>query len=659
MIVGVDTGGTFTDFVVLDGGRLYAHKVPSTPDAPERAIIEGLKALKLIERGSQAFSICHGSTVATNALLEGKGARTAFITNEGFEDVLLLGRQSREFLYDLTPAQSKRIFPNTQCFGASIRCSASGELLQPLTEPDLDRLIEELEQYQPESVAINLLFSYLEPEYEEALAARLPDHLPITLSSRLLPKHGEYERGVSVWLNAWLGPLVEGYLSRLQRFLPQVKCSVMQSSGVTIEATEAAKKAVHLLLSGPAGGVAAGVYISKQYGEPLLLTFDMGGTSTDVSLVMGTAGLTDQAKVGPYPVAIPMIDIQTIGAGGGSLASLDAAGMLIVGPASAGAKPGPACYDLGGDNATVTDANLYLGHLLPESFLGGRMQLNPVLAETALSNLAQKLGSTPTEVAEGILQIVNERMVQALRMITLERGHNPTEFTLCCFGGAGGLHLCALAESLEIKRALIPEHSGVLSAFGMVVAPAGRELSCDIHRSLEDCSESQINNQFSQLRQQGQTELKQTSGIAAEDLVIKPLVGLRYEGQLHSIRLPWRDKKQAKQDFIDQYRARYGFNLDKTIELAFVHLSLTEAKEPIEYQAKAQKSSVKKLKTLSESKLFGRIPVFDRQQLPISESLRGPAIVIEDYATILVLPQWSFTRRRDGLLELFRDQQTT
>ncbi len=614
--------------------------------------MEGLKALGLLEKDSPPLRICHGSTIATNALLEGKGARTAFITNEGFEDLLVLGRQARESLYNLTPPPAQRVFPDTECFGVAVRCEANGRLLQPLTRKAIEDLVHRLKRYRPQAVAVNLLFSYLRPNEEKELLSYLDDDLFVTLSSDLLPRHGEYERGLATWLNAWLGPLVQGYLNRLQRLLPEVECSVMQSSGLTTKAKDAARRAVHLLLSGPAGGVASASYIAAKHAEPRLLTFDMGGTSTDVSLVMGTASLTDQSKIGPYLVAIPMIDIQTIGAGGGSIATVDEAGMLIVGPDSAGARPGPACYALGGAQATVTDAHLHLGYLLPEHFLGGRMKLDPTLAEQALEVLGQPLGMTSTQVAEGILQIVNERMVQALRMITLERGHDPAAFTLCCFGGAGGLHLCALADSLGITRALVPEHSGVLSAFGMIAAPAGRELIQDIQRPLEECSNTHVHAQFQRLEAQGRQDFANAS---VEDFQIERWVGLRYYGQLYAIQVPWSDLRQAEQDFVAQHLDRYGFRLDKAIELVFLRLSIREVAEQLEYSMDMADAAAMKTDTFSATG-FGQTQVFERCRIPVGETLKGPAILVEDIATTLVPPSWRLTKRADGLLELVNSE---
>lgn len=648
--IGIDAGGTFTDFVLVKKGVLSTHKVLSTPDAPEQAILQGLTDLGLMAADAPFFYLCHGSTIATNAALEGKGARTAFITNEGFEDLLLLGRQTRESLYDLTPPAPVRTFKNTGFFGLPTRRDAQGELLQPLTEKALDSLVDALKAWRPDSVAVNLLFSYVDGTEEQALKQRLPADALVTLSSELLPRHEEYERGVAVWLNAWLEPLVHQYLTKLCGLLKNAQCSVMQSSGLTIAADLAASQAVHLLLSGPAGGVAAAAHLAQQTDHTQLIAFDMGGTSTDVSLVTGAPTLTDQGAVGPYPIAIPMVDIHTIGAGGGSLASVDIAGMLRVGPESAGASPGPACYGLGGKQATVTDANLYLGYLLPEYFLGGRMKLQPRLAEQALAKLGQEVSLTPAQVAKGIIDIVNEHMTQALRMVTLERGLDPADFTLCCYGGAGGLHLCALADNFGIKRAIVPAHGGVLSAFGMLVAPAGRELSCSLQKPLLSWSDKQINDQLKRLVNQGRMQLQQ-EGVSSDQVQAELALELRYQGQSHTISVPWSSQRKVAQIFELQHEKRYNFNLDRTIELVNIKASLSAPGRQL--QTKVSKTPDQMTLTRSlECVSLGKVPVFERARLVLERPIEGPAIICEETSTTLVLPGWRCLRQPDETLLL-------
>ncbi|NIR99194.1 MAG: hydantoinase/oxoprolinase family protein, partial [Gammaproteobacteria bacterium] len=369
MLLGVDTGGTFTDFVLSDGdGALRIHKLLSTPQAPEEAIVQGVRELGL-DRGED-LRVIHGSTVATNAVLEGKGARTALITNRGLADMLSIGRQVRHALYDLQPRPTSPPVPPELCLETGGRLDAQGRVIEPLTDADLEELRRKLRALAPEAVAINLLFSFLDERFERAVEGIVPEGVFVSRSSAVLREYKEYERGVTTWLNAYVGPLVDGYLQRLQAALAPAALAVMQSSGATIEARQAGRQAVHLLLSGPAGGLSGARYVARRAGREQVLTFDMGGTSTDVALIHGEPQLTSEGHIGGYPVAIPMVDMHTIGAGGGSIAWVDAGGLLQVGPRSAGAHPGPACYGRGGEAPTVTDAHLVLGRLRPEAFLG-------------------------------------------------------------------------------------------------------------------------------------------------------------------------------------------------------------------------------------------------------------------------------------------------
>ena len=436
ILIGVDTGGTFTDFVVADGARLRVHKVLSTPDAPERAILQGIRELGL---PAGALALIHGSTVATNAVLEGKGVRTLMVTNRGFTDLLTIGRQARSQLYNLQPPAVAPPVPAEACHGTGGRLGADGTVLEPLTEADLADLRRAVEAVGPGAVAVNLLFSYLDDRFERRIAEVLPRDLFVSLSSEVLPEIREYERGMATWLNAYVGPLVEGYVRRLQTALPGSSVSVMQSSGDTVSADQAAGQAVRMLLSGPAGGLVGAAFVAGLGGHQRLLSFDMGGTSTDVALIEGRPGLTTEGRIGPYPVAVPMVDMHTIGAGGGSIARLDAGGMLQVGPQSAGAFPGPACYGLRGDRPTVTDANLVLGRLRADAFLGGAMRLDQAASEGALDRLAASMGCSRTEAAQGIIAVADEHMARALRAISVQRGEEPRDFTLVSFGGAGGL----------------------------------------------------------------------------------------------------------------------------------------------------------------------------------------------------------------------------
>lgn len=664
--VGVDAGGTFTDFVVLSKTALSTYKVLSTPAAPEQAILQGLSEMGLLDTipmEEASLAICHGSTIATNAALEGKGVRTAFLTNEGLEDLLLLGRQARQELYNLTPEARTSDFPDTLFLGVPTRRDAQGELITPLTDEAIAAIKSKLRDFQPESVAISLLFSYLDNSEEERLRSAIQSAnagLFVTLSGDLLPKHGEYERGVAVWLNAWLGPLVKRYLSDLKRDLPDDShLAVMQSSGLTISADKATERAVHLLLSGPAGGVAAGAWVADRKQDPLLLTFDMGGTSTDVSLVMDSKpALTDSGKVGIYPVAASMVDIHTIGAGGGSIASVDAADMIRVGPESAGADPGPACYGNGGSEPTVTDAHLHLGYLVADRFLGGQMTLDKQAATDALTKLGKRLDMTPDHLAQGIIRIADENMTQALRVITLERGQDPRHCTLCCFGGAGGLHVCALADNLGITKAVVPAYSGVLSAFGMLVSPPGRELSDSIQRPLSEWTDADIERRFSLLKDQGIAELVAES-VPADQIQSRPMLALRYKGQSHPVEVPWQSIRQVETAFKAQHLSLYGFHLDQVIELVALRLSLTGSAPDLVYPKVHEHSEVKGQKPDHHS-VFGqgKVPVFERNHLNVNLVYQGAVIVVEDTATTWVSSGWSVMRDADNCLQLTRASVT-
>jgi len=489
MWLGVDTGGTFTDFVLFDGRQLRVHKVLSTPAAPEQAILKGVTDLGL---SLDDLKLVHGSTVATNAVLERKGVRTVYITNRGLRDVLTIGRQTRRELYNLQPEPVPPPVPRDYCLEVGARTAADGSQVSQLTGADKTRLLASIKELKPEAVAINLLFSFLNDVDEREIESWLPKTLFVSRSSAVLPEYKEYERGIATWLNAWVGPLVDRYLLQLNEQLAPATVSVMQSSGGTVDAASAGRDAVRLLLSGPAGGLMGARFAAQQGGAQRLMTFDMGGTSTDVALIDGEIRLTSEGCIGPYPVAVPMVDMHTIGAGGGSIASMDAGGMLRVGPESAGASPGPACYGQGGTQATVTDANLVLGRLLPDAFLGGAMQLDRDASERAVGRISRQLDTSVEATAIGIIRVANEHMLQALRVISVQRGFDPRDFVLTSFGGAGGLHVCALAEGLGISRAMVPINAGVLSALGMLAAPRARQLSRTITCLLKDADVTDI-----------------------------------------------------------------------------------------------------------------------------------------------------------------------
>ncbi len=649
--LGVDTGGTFTDFVLLKNNQLQTHKVLSTPQAPEQAILAGISDLQLTTlAASDNLYIVHGSTVATNAVLEGKGVNTVFITNRGFKDMLSLGRQARRELYNLQPAYNALPVKAEYCLETGGRLSASGEVLDDLSSQDLENLVKQVKALKPQSVVINLLFSYLDDRFEKQIAQALQKAFPalfISCSSNILPEYKEYERGMTTWLNAYVGPLVQGYLKRLQQGVTnsvaaRTTITVMQSAGNTIAAELAGEQAVHMLLSGPAGGLAAAEYLGKLTRFKRLLTFDMGGTSTDVALIEGKIQLTNESKIAAYPVAIPMVDMHTIGAGGGSIAFIDAGGLLQVGPESASASPGPACYGQGGVAATVTDANLVLGRLLPEAFLGGGLSLDVDAAYKAVHTLAAQLNLSCEQTAQGIVKIANEHMANALRVMSVQRGIDPRDLCLTSFGGAGGLHVCALANALQISTAMVPVYSGVLSALGMLVAPKGRELSRTLNALLSDKIEDEINQALAQLINQGEVALLKEA-VVKKDIAITTRLDCRYQGQSYTLSIPYAylDKtaiQQCKQEFITRHQQRYGHRLDLPVELVNVRVSLNANQKMLQLDKVRAKN--KKVKPLDTSVPGNNIAVYPREEIAVSQLITGPALITETTATTFVDSGW-------------------
>ncbi len=648
-ILGIDTGGTFTDFVALDGEGLKVHKVLSTPDAPERAILQGIRELGF---APEELLVIHGSTVATNAALEGKGVRTLYIGNRGLGDLLTIGRQARRELYNLQPRPVAPPVPAELCLEIDSRCDADGEIIAQAGEAELQALVERIVALSPRSVAINLLFSWLRPELERDVAQRLPDGLFVSLSSEVLPEIREVERGMATWLNAWVGPLVEGYLGRLQEGLPGAKVSVMQSSGDTIAAAQAGRQAVRMLLSGPAGGLVGARFVAGLAGRDKLLTFDMGGTSTDVALIHGEPRLTNEGRIGPWPVAVPMVDMHTIGAGGGSIARVDAGGMLLVGPESAGAAPGPACYGKGGERPTVTDANLILGRIQGDAFLGGRMSLDLAAARRAMTPLARQLGCGLEEAAAGVIRLANEHMAQALRVISVQRGVDPRDHTLVSFGGAGGLHVCALAGMLGIGEALAPIHGGVLSALGMTAAVPGRRLSLTHIVALASLSDPRLEGLLEELARQGREALA-GEGMAREEIVADFSLDLRYRGQSYTLNIPWKGVDETVRRFHLAHQTRYGHTLETgAVELVNLNARVT---------APAPSPRLPRIETTGEAQPWafasahgypGDVPVYHRDALCPGQIVNGPAVLSETVSTTWLEQGWRATVDHHGNLML-------
>ncbi len=649
--LGVDTGGTFTDFVLLDEqGGLRVHKVLSTPQAPEQAILQGIADLGL---SLADLHLVHGSTVATNAVLEGKGVKTLYITNRHFADVLTIGRQQRAELYELQPPPLPPPVPAEHCLETGGRLAADGRLLEPLSDADLDVLRDQVRRLVPDAVAVNLLFSYLDPRLEARIGAAMPEGVFVSLSSRVLPEIGEYERGMATWLNAWVGPRVAGYLERLGNALGAASVAVMQSSGDTVAAQQAAGNAVRMLLSGPAGGLIAAREVGALAGHDRLLTFDMGGTSTDVALIDGEPRLTTDGSIARYPVAVPMVDMHTIGAGGGSIAWLDSGGMLRVGPQSAGAEPGPACYGRGGVQPTVTDANLLLGRLQSDAFLAGAMQLDAPAAVAAVGELAAALDQSAAQTAQDIIAVANEHMAQALRATAIRRGADPSDHVLVSFGGAGGLHVCALAELLDMRSAMVPVHGGVLSALGMLAARPGRRLSRTHIGLLSEVPVGELEAIFGALEAEGRAALLH-EGFFATDCSVCASVDLRYVGQSYTLELPWRGPSATSEAFHRRHQARYGHRLDVPVELVNLRQWVRGPQSALRLPQLQPGRPGAARDQCTVVGAGGPVARYRRHELAAGQVVEGPALVGEAVATTWLAPGWRLRLDPVGNLLLSR-----
>jgi len=634
--LGIDTGGTFTDFVLYDGESLRIHKVLSTPQAPEQAILQGIAELGLSTDGLQ---VVHGSTVATNAVLERKGVRTVYITNKGLGDVLTIGRQARRELYNLQPQPQLPPVPSELCLEVNARIAADGSRVCELEESERERLLEKIAELKPQAVAINLLFSFVDDTDERSIESWLPDGLFVSRSAEVLSEYKEYERGIATWLNAWVGPLVAGYLERLNAKLAPAPVAVMQGAGGTVSAARAGRKAVQLLLSGPAGGLMGARFVGRQAGFEQLLTFDMGGTSTDVALVEGEISLTSEGHIGPWPVAVPMVDMHTIGAGGGSIACIDSGGLLQVGPESAGADPGPACYGHGGLLPTVTDANLVLGRLQADAFLGGAMLLDSQAAITALQPLAGILGVNVEAAALGIIEIANEHMAQALRIISVQRGVDPRNHVLVSFGGAGGLHVCALAEALGMSRVMVPVHAGVLSALGMLTAPCARQLSRTVNGLVDQLNEAELEQQLQRLSTRGRDELR-AEGVNTDEIEAGFSLDLRYRGQSSTLNLAWQGKAKTAGAFHIAHEQRYGHRLDIPVELVNLRCGL-HGRTPKIILPPVADAGQDPSRFAQVAVCAGQVPLWQRADMGHGQEITGPALITETVATTWLADGWS------------------
>lgn len=657
-VVAVDAGGTFTDLLVLEAGPsddasngaapLRSLKVPSTPADPSRAVLDGIRALGL---APETFVLLHGTTVATNALLERRGAHVGLITNRGFEDVIEIGRQDRPQLYALVGRRKPPLAGREDRIGVGGRLDPKGVELEPLDPQELEGLREWAADR--ESLAVCLLHSYAEPGHEEAVAAALQDcGAPVSVSSRLLPEFREYERTSTTVVNAYVAPLVSGYLRRLERSGAR-RVSIMGSNGGTVPLRRAAQEPVRTVLSGPAGGVVAALHWGRMAGFDDVITFDMGGTSTDVSLCPGRPLRTREFAVDGQPVAVPVLDIHTVGAGGGSIARMDAGGALKVGPESAGAAPGPVCYGRGGTDPTVTDAHVWLGRLPAAGFLGGTAKLDREAVEPALAKLADAMDAGVAAAAEGVLAVAETAMERALRVISVERGYDPREFCLVAFGGAGGLHVAGLAERIGAERALVPPAPGLLSAFGMLVAPVTRETSRTVllrSRGADPAVDQAMDHAFGELEAEAVRALLE-EGCDEADIRVRRSVDARCAGQSFELRVPAQDWVEA---FHAAHEQRYGYaRRDNPVEAVTLRAVARVAPPEFRVPGPARQETPRPAKaTVLTAQGSIEVDQYARERLGAGARLAGPAIVTEYSGTTWVPQRWECTVVESGSLLL-------
>ena len=652
-ILGVDIGGTFTDFALIDRGEVKVFKLSSTPDDPTMAFLAGMQELKV----SHDTDISHGSTVATNALLERKGAHTALLVTEGFEDMLEIGRQNRPALYDFGVERPPQLVPPELRIGVRERLDSEGRVVMPLSAEDAGRIAQQVRESGAGAVAISLLFSFRNPGHESLLRDALEDmgiDAFVSVSSDLLPEYREYERTSTVVVNAYVGPPMARYLQNLSNAVGS-RLRIMHSGGGSLSPEKASLEPVRTLLSGPAGGVVGAFHVASQAGFPQVITLDMGGTSTDVSLCPGQVQETTSTQIGGYPTRVPTIDIHTVGAGGGSIARVDAGGALLVGPESAGADPGPACYGRG-ERVTVTDANLVLGRLDTGRFLDGRMSLDAARSRFYVAQLAEELGQDVVTTAEGVLRVANATMERALRTISLERGFDPRRFTLVAFGGAGPMHACALAEGLGIQRVLAPPHPGVLSALGAALADVVKDYSRTLLLPESEVDADTLRIAFRPMEEQAREDLAK-DGFEGPRLRLERFLDIRYVGQSYELTVPCpplgaRAAQTATRRFHRAHRQRYGHSdPSQPTEVVAARLKAIGPVENPTIEPEPEGARDPGAALLEErAVVFDGRPqptrCYDRSLLRPGNAFEGPALILQMDSTTVIPPGW--TARVDG-----------
>jgi N-methylhydantoinase A len=645
--VGVDVGGTFTDLVArAASGRLRACKVPTTPAHLARGVLNGLAAVG--PAAGAPASVAHGTTVVTNAIVERRGARVGLVTTRGFRDVLEIARQSRLHLYDLQlPPKPEPLVERGLRLEVSERVGPDGAVLLPLVLDELSGIVDAFRREDVESVAVCLLHSYANPQHERALKAALAPHFAhLSISSEINAEFREYERTSTTVLNAAVMPLASRYLDELVAALDReargTVLHLLHSAGGMMSADAARARPLAMAASGPAAGVAAAAHLAKSLGLARALAFDMGGTTTDVCLIAdGIAETSPQRKLAGYPVRLPMVAVESIGAGGGSIAYADDAGALKVGPRSAGAEPGPVCYGLGGTEPTVTDANLVLGYLDPGRVYGGSIHLDPGRAAAAIEALGRRFGLSRTEMAQGVVEVANANMLRALRLVSVQRGYDLRDFTLIAYGGAGPVHAGLLARQAGIGRVIVPVHSGTFSALGCLVSPLRYDAVQTWRAHLEAWDPKPAEDRFRELEERCLTPLLD-EGVRAQEVALVRSADLRYTGQNYEIEVPWRsDAGALREAFESRHRQLYGYATGESVEC--VNLRVV---------ARLRDTGVKlpELEPAGDGEIAGtqrawfpdagevELPLYRRPALVPARPVAGPALIADAWSTALVYP---------------------
>lgn len=655
--IGVDVGGTNTDICAIDeeNGTLMVYKLPSSLYDQSDAVVAGVR--KIAEEhqfsGSEVRRFMHGTTVATNAILEGRGAKTALITTGGFRDLLEIGRQKRPDLYDLQADKVKTLVRRDLRFELSERMNYRGEIIRPIQEEELADVLRKIRESGAESVAVMLLNAYLNPENEERVRAAVEKALPglfLTISSDLSKQFREYERLCGTVLNSFVGPEVKKYMQNLKSTLEGIGIQntyINHSNGGLMSIGESMAFPIKTGLSGPAAGVVGAQYITKLIGEKNLITVDIGGTSSDISLVVdGKFEASDERTISGYPVRIPSIDISTIGAGGGSIGWIDSGGVMKVGPQSAGANPGPACYALGGEEATITDARVVLGHLNQEALLGGRLPIEAERSRRAVGTLADRLGMDLLETARGIVSISNSNIIKEIKNVTVAKGYNPSDFCLVAFGGSGPLHAGELMDEMMIPKALIPKTPGLLAAYGLLTENMRRDFVQTRIADLSDVQNEDIQNAFAALEADA-VKWFDTEDIPAGMRRLEYFLDMRYKGQNHEIRVPAdqaqiKDRAAITEMFTKAYERLYSFSSSDMIQIVnyglsaigdIVYPALTE--DPYAGED-ASKAAVGSRRVYEGGGRYEEYTLYDREKLHHGNVIEGPAIIEQmDSTTIL------------------------